>query len=107
MSQTHFYCARVILEAIQNDDQATLFEDRFILIQASDEADAIKRSSDVASQLGAEYQSASGRQVTWRLRRLLDVQEVLQPLGDGVEVYRQFIGRGELQQIEEIYSSKL
>jgi len=62
------------------------FEDRIILVKAADEQEAHKKGGDFASA----YEKTS----SWKVRKVVDVNEIVDPeLGDGVEVYSAFIGR--------------
>jgi len=62
------------------------FEDRIILVRAADEQEAYNKGEDFA----ADY----GRTSSWKVRKIVDVNEVVDPeLGDGIEIYSALIDR--------------
>jgi Domain of unknown function (DUF4288) len=67
-------------------------EDRFVLIRADSEEEARAKGEHEAQEYGSTYLNKNDETVTWKVRGIVDVREVISAdLADGTEVYSAFI----------------
>lgn len=91
-----FYIAVVVIESSLNSpDYKPLYEERFLLIQASSEEEArgkaIQRSSEPLA-----YKNVYGETVTWSFKKVVDVKQVWEhEIVDGTEIFSRFFRRYE------------
>ena len=90
------------------DAQGTrLFEERVVLLDAVDEANAWQRSMQLGPSLDEQYSNAEGHQVCWTFERVLEVNVSLEDhLGDGVEVFHRFLREDEIKSLSQPFSEK-
>ncbi|NUS42461.1 MAG: DUF4288 domain-containing protein [Mycobacteriaceae bacterium] len=83
------YVAVLLSEASSDAaDHEPLFQESFVLLAAESLEEA--RENAVMHGRGQEtsYRNEDGERITWRLRTVVDVNEVLDPeLADGAEIY--------------------
>jgi hypothetical protein len=93
-----WFTVRVLVE-IEVGDEAdpndpSHFEDRFILVRAEEEADALLKGKAFAEESNEEYLNEEGQTVRWILRRVIDAHRILDvALRDGTELYSAFVNR--------------
>ena len=82
-------------------EQATrLFEERIIVLDAADEAEAWKKANGCGSSLEEQYVNAEGHEVAWTFERAVEVKAILEDrLGDGVEVFNRFLREDEVKSL--------
>ena len=83
------------------DEQGTrLFEERIIVRDAADEAEAWKKANGWGSSLEEQYVNAEGQEVAWTFERAVEVKAILEDqLGDGVEVFNRFLREDEVKSL--------
>jgi hypothetical protein len=83
------YVAVLLFEASGDAaGRAPLFQESFVLLAADSPAEAREHAVSHGRGRETSYRNEDGEPVTWRLRTVVDVNEVLDPeLGDGAEVY--------------------
>jgi len=81
-----WWAIRMVVEITSVDGTFTRFEDRIILVRASDE----KEARGKGERFAADYEQTS----SWVVRKIVDVSDISdRELEDGTEVYSAFIGR--------------
>ena len=76
----------MVVEITSVDGTFSRFEDRIIVVRASDE----KEAQDKGEGFAGDYEKAS----SWKVRKIVDISEILdRELGDGTEIYSAFIAR--------------
>ncbi|MGH8064116.1 MAG: DUF4288 domain-containing protein [Candidatus Entotheonellia bacterium] len=83
------------------DEQGTrLFEERIIVLNAADEAEARKRANEHGPSLEEQYANAEGRWVAWTFERTVEVKAILEDqIADGVEVFSRFLRQDEVDSL--------
>jgi len=87
-----------------------MFEDRIILVEAGNEREAADCALSIGhvSQQAERYEGATGDQVTWKLRSVLDVKPLASEfLANGVEVYYTFLRSKEAHELERLFPHRL
>ena len=75
-----------------------LFEERLVLLDAVDEANAWQRALQLGPSLDEQYINTEGNQGVWTFERVLEVKMILEDqLGDGVEVFHRFLREDEVK----------
>ena len=83
-----------------------LFEERIVLLDAVDEANAWQRALQLGPSLDEQYINAEGNQVVWTFERILEVKVILEDqLGDGVEVFHRFLREDEVKSLAKPLSA--
>lgn len=94
-----WFAARIIMECIHEPDnlEDKVFEDRIVLVKARNEDEAKTKAQALPASRAQEYLNAFGEKVTWVLKEILDVVEVLDDaLQEGTQVYYAFISKTQL-----------
>jgi hypothetical protein len=82
------------------------FEERIVLLDAVDEANAWQRALQLGPSLDEQYINAEGNQVVWTFERVLEVNVILEDqLGDGVEVFHRFLREDEVKSLAKPLSA--
>lgn len=83
------YIAVLLCEATSTaEDHVPLYQENFVLLTAQDEEEARGKALAHGERLETSYDNGLGETITWRLRHVVDVSEVLDAeLGDGSELY--------------------
>ncbi|MBT2384609.1 DUF4288 domain-containing protein [Streptomyces sp. ISL-11] len=69
-------------------DHVPLFQESFVLIEAENAARARWKAAAHGRRLETAYENERGELITWKLRHVVDVNEVLdENLVDGAELY--------------------
>jgi hypothetical protein len=103
-----WYSARLLLESVVKDDDATetLFEDRVVLLRASSDAEAKAKAHRIGKSQEQEYLNADGAAVRWVFRELLDINPLYDnQLEEGSEVYSQLLDSKELKAVRRTLSA--
>jgi hypothetical protein len=93
----HWYSVRVVveigLEAETDADFANRFEDRFILVRAKNEEEAMMKGTGFTEDNKEEYLNADRELARWGFH-VIEAQEILDSiLQDGTELYSAFVDR--------------
>ena len=108
MTAAEWFAARIILQSFHDDGGEGLIESRIILVRAASEAEARSRAEALARDSAHEYQNADGGRVRSDFREVLDIKPLwLDSIGEGSEVYWEFLREDELKQIRRIVKSNL
>lgn len=89
-----FYIAIILYEATSDaPGYRSLYEESFVLIQASSEDEAREKAIIHARGQLPSYQNESGETITWVCKQIIDVSPVLsKTLADGTELYARHFG---------------
>jgi hypothetical protein len=84
--------AAVLIYSSSSDraDYRTLYEETITIIFASSHGDAEQRARNFASEQETEYRNEYGETIKWRFKEISDLKEIIDPLGDGAEVYTRY-----------------
>jgi Domain of unknown function (DUF4288) len=87
-----FYIAVVVYESSSNaPDYQKLYEEDYVLVQASSDEGAQQKASQIAQQKQTTYKNEQGENITWTLKHILDVSPVLsENFEHGSELYACF-----------------
>ena len=90
-----FYIAILLYESVSESGEPgskePMYEESFVLLQASSEEEARNRALGHASQQCTSYENAEGERIRWSLRHVIDVSQVLDDeLVDGAELYARY-----------------
>jgi len=103
----YFVCL-LLLEATSDDPgDAPLYEETFALVKADSEATARRRVHSETGEL--QYENAAGFTVTWRLKKIIDINAPLDTeLTEFTELYsRHFRNLRAYQDFEPLEGGKL
>ena len=91
-----FYIAVIVIEStLDSADYKPLYEERFLLIQASSEEAAREKAIQQSIQ-PLIYKNKYGKTVTWSFKAVVDVKEVSEhELTDGTELFSRFFRKYE------------
>ncbi|HEX5745004.1 MAG TPA: DUF4288 domain-containing protein [Archangium sp.] len=83
------YIAVLLYESTsESGGKKPLYEESFVLIQATSEEEARARAADHARRQEARYENAEGEHIRYSLKHVVDVSPVLDgDLKDGAELY--------------------
>jgi len=82
------------------ENDTHLFEERIIILAASDEAEAWKKANDYGTSGEEHYINTEGALVVWTFERTIEVKAILEDqLGDGVEVFQRFLREDEVRSL--------
>jgi hypothetical protein len=83
------YIAVVIYESSSESPQyETLFEESFMIVKASSLEEAKQKTHQYATDHTSTFKNESGVSITWSLKQVIDVNQVLyNPDTDGAEIY--------------------
>lgn len=84
-----FYIAVILYEAqVDAPDYQPIYQESFVLIQASSHQEAETKASSYAQQQQTSYQNEYHEVVTWSVKQVVDVNSVLtDTFEDGAELY--------------------
>ncbi|GCE31458.1 hypothetical protein KDA_69420 [Dictyobacter alpinus] len=84
-----YYIAIVLYEAASDAPNYTpLYQESFLLLQASSQAEANEKALLHAKSATTSYQNEYGETITWTLKTIVDVNTALtNTLEDGAELY--------------------
>lgn len=68
----------------------TLYEETVTLVRANSDEQASERAHEFARMRETSYLNEYGETITWSLKRLADVSEIVDKIDDGAEVYTRF-----------------
>lgn len=90
-----WFWARVLMKSTRPERarRRHLWERLVFLLRAGDLDDARVRAEAIARSKEHEYVAATGDRVRWVFQTIEDVQELMDPIGDGTEVYWEFFER--------------
>lgn len=100
-----FYIAVLLYESTSDSgDKKPMYEESFVLLQATNEEEARARALEHARRQDVRYESAEGKAIHWSLKHLVDVSPVLdEDLKDGAELYaRHFKNYGAYHAFEPL-----
>ncbi|MEU5421330.1 DUF4288 domain-containing protein [Streptomyces sp. NPDC001407] len=103
------YVAVLLCESSAGTEGRTpLFQESFVLLTAEDEAEARAKAEAHGKGLETSYENEAGELITWRLRHVVDVSEVLdERLADGSELYaRHFRNYAAYRSFEPLLSGE-
>ena len=82
------------------DNAEDLYEDAILLIHADDETAARTRGEASARRSNHSYANATGEDVRWEFREVLDVKQLFDDeIHDGSEIYYAFLTRAQLKNL--------
>ena len=77
-----------------------LFEERIVILNASDETEAWKKANECGALGEEQYINTEGSLVAWIFERTIEVKAILDDqLGDGVEVFQRFLREDEVRSL--------
>jgi hypothetical protein len=80
-----------------------LYEETTTLVTAENADEATRKAREHAASRETTYENADGESISLRLKHLVDVSEITEPLGDGAEIYtRHFRNYAAYQQFESL-----
>jgi uncharacterized protein YnzC (UPF0291/DUF896 family) len=84
--------AAVIIYSSSSDssDHQTLHEETITIILAGSRDEAEERARNFASRQETAYRNEYGETIRWSFREISDIKEIVDPLGDGTEVYTRY-----------------
>ena len=92
-----WYSARILYQSLVDDDVdeasegAVLFEEKLLIFSCRERSNVREQLAALAKKNEESYQNAEGNQVTWVLREILEVQEIMaESVGDGTEVFYRY-----------------
>jgi hypothetical protein len=90
--QVSYYIAVLLYESSSQSTQEPkyepLYEETFVLIQASSIEEAREKANKYAQREQGSYFNEQHEEITWSLKHIIDVNAVLyEPLEDGTELY--------------------
>ncbi|GAA0338421.1 DUF4288 domain-containing protein [Streptomyces blastmyceticus] len=90
------------------EDHVPLYQESFVLVTAQSEAQAREKAAAHGKALETSYENERGELITWRLRHVVDVGEVLdERLTDGSELYaRHFRNYAAYRSFEPLLSGE-
>jgi hypothetical protein len=109
-SGLRWFSVRLIIECSTNVEGIShkLFEDKIVLVRASNEEEARVKAHDLEGSGPHEYINGEGNRVLCRFYEILDVAEILdEVIAEGTEVYYSFLRAEELAIIRAILQSKI
>ena len=98
-----YYSALLLYKALVGENlDEVLYEERLLLIEATDEEEAVDKAQHVAKDGYVSYLNVYGKTVTWSLMQVLGVSEIMDnSLTSGTELHsRYFKNLKDYQQIE-------
>jgi Domain of unknown function (DUF4288) len=104
---TEVYVAVVIYESSSElGGYKALFEESFMLVQASSLDEARQKALQFAVEHSSTFENEAGESITWSLKHVLDVNQVLYDVNtDGAEIYaRHFRNYQAYQAFEPLLS---
>jgi hypothetical protein len=92
METGDIYIAVIIYKSTSvSGDKQPLYEESFVLLRATDEAEARSKALAHARNACVSYDNVEGETIRWSLQRVLEVKPVLQDeLQDGAELYARY-----------------
>ncbi|HEX2087222.1 MAG TPA: DUF4288 domain-containing protein [Solirubrobacteraceae bacterium] len=82
------YVAVVLAEATSDADDERLYQESFVLVRAGSLEEATERAEELGRAEETQYRNETGATISWSLKRVVDVNEVLDDeLDDGATVY--------------------
>lgn len=97
-----WFAARLLFEAwVEGDENPSLFEERIVLVHAEAGVEIAARKAEKLGKAAIEeYANEDGETVSWRFKELLDLVQVNEAnIGEGTEVYHQYLNADELEQV--------
>ena len=87
-----FYIAIILYEAASDaPGYQSLYEESFVLIQASSEEEAREKATIHAQGQLSSYQNEFGETITWLFKQIIDVSPVLsETFEDGADLYARY-----------------
>ncbi|WPB77895.1 DUF4288 domain-containing protein [Archangium violaceum] len=84
-----FYVAVLLYESTsESGGKKPLYQESFVLLQATGEEEARARAAEHARQQETQYENEEGELIHWSLKHVIDVSPVLDDeLKDGSELY--------------------
>jgi hypothetical protein len=105
-----FYIAVVVYESSSESlGYKPLFEESFMLVKANSLEEAQQKTHQYASDRTSTYKNEAGDSITWNLKHVLDVTQVLDDItSDGTEIYaRHFRNYRAYTEFEPLLSGDL
>lgn len=89
IDQQSFYIAIALYESTSSDpDDRNLYEECFMLIKATSLDEARGKALELTKQQECNYKNEAGSTITWSLKHIVDVADVLnEGFEDGTELY--------------------
>ncbi len=106
---TNTYVAVLVYESSSvSPNYQPLFEESFILMKASSVEEAQQKTQKYADAHTSTFQNESGDSITWKLKHIVDVNQVLNDIDlDGSEIYaRHFRNYQAYKDFETLLSGK-
>jgi hypothetical protein len=104
-----WFSARLLFEACVEGEQSTpsLFEERFVLVHAVSGIEAASRKAEKFGKSSADvYVNEFGESVTWRFKEVLDLVQLSDvSIGEGSEVYHQYLTAEEVDRVRQSLKS--
>jgi hypothetical protein len=97
-----WFAVNQLFESVHDGRPAAdaLWEERVVLVQAADEAEARRRGEILGRAEEHEYRSATGDQVRWTFRQVERVYPIdAEVLEDGTEVFARFLRSCEVESL--------
>ncbi|RRO15525.1 DUF4288 domain-containing protein [Saccharopolyspora rhizosphaerae] len=89
------YVAVLLLEA-ESEGQPPLYEESFVLLTAESAEEATEKAKECGKQQETSYEDENHRQVTWRLKHIVEVKPLEDAtFDDGTELFSRFFRNHE------------
>ena len=87
--KTNVYVAVLVYESFSSSPEyKALFEESFMLVKASSIEEAHQKTQKYADAHTSTFQNEAGDSITWNLKHIVDVNQVLYDINsDGSEIY--------------------
>lgn len=91
------YVASVLFSSSRDDDHEPLWEERFLLVEALGEEEAISKAEEIAMKDSHTIKTKTGASVIWRFDRVERACLVEGALDDGTELFSRFLRESEVK----------
>ncbi|MEJ2365322.1 MAG: DUF4288 domain-containing protein [Deltaproteobacteria bacterium] len=92
-----YFSVSLLYEAVRENNDAPLWEERIILINAIDEVEAEGKAKQYAHKEEISYETGNGSRVKWVFRQVERIYMIDDELGDGAEVFSRFLRDSEVK----------
>jgi hypothetical protein len=109
MESGSLYVAVLVSESSSDaPDHVPLYEESFVLLRAASHEEAAERAHALGEREQASYRNESGETITWTLKHVVDVSDVVDDtLDDGATVYaRHFRAYDAYRRFEPLLSGE-
>jgi hypothetical protein len=100
------YAALLLYEASSPADGfKPVYEETVTLINATSKEHATARAREFGTSREHQYLNQYGETVAWSLLRVVDISEIIAPIGDGAEIYSRYFHSLDAYRAFELFES--